>query len=277
MLQVRHISKSYGEKQVLRDCSFIVNAGERLALLGPNGSGKSTLLRMLAAVEEPDGGRTALSPPSLRLGYLPQGYADRPDLTVEGAIPELARRRALEQEVARLADRLAQQEGPPPALTEAYASALEELSALAQAVDGGIDALLGAWGLDALEHDRPVASLSGGEQTRLGLARLLARRPDVLLLDEPTNHLDLEGIERLEAWLAEFRGALVLVTHDRALLATIATSVLELAPDDGSWRHFRGPYMALLEAKERELKEQRAAYGRQERQARRVREQIRRL
>ena len=202
MLQVRHISKSYGEKHVLRDCSFVVNAGERLALLGPNGSGKSTLLRMLAAVEEPDGGRTALSPPSLRLGYLPQGYADRPDLTVEGAIPELARRRALEQEVARLAGRLAQQEEAPPALTEAYASALEELSALAQAVDGGIDALLGAWGLDALEHDRPVASLSGGEQTRLGLARLLARRPDVLLLDEPTNHLDLEGIERLEAWLA---------------------------------------------------------------------------
>jgi ATP-binding cassette subfamily F protein 3 len=99
----------------------------------------------------------------------------------------------------------------------------------------------------------------------------------VLLLDEPTNHLDLEGIEGLEAWLADYGGALVLVTHDRALLATVPTSVLELAPDGARWRYFSGPYVAFLEAKERELRQQRTAWGRQERQVRRVKEQIRRL
>ncbi|OGO49438.1 MAG: hypothetical protein A2148_08140, partial [Chloroflexi bacterium RBG_16_68_14] len=277
VLQVRHVNKSYGDKEVLRDLSFVVNAGERLALLGPNGAGKSTLVRILAGVEQPDGGRVAYSPPSLRVGYLPQGYADRPDLTVEEAVPELARRRALEQEMARLADQLAQEARPPSSLTEAYASAIDELAQAGEAVEGGIQPLLQEWGLGALDRGRQVASLSGGEQTRLGLARLLARRPDVLLLDEPTNHLDLEGIEELEAQLAGFRGALVLVTHDRALLARVPTSILELAPEGGRWRHFRGPYPAFLETKARELDEQRAAYGRQERQERRIREQIRRL
>jgi len=277
MLQVRNISKSYGDKQVLRGVSFVVNAGERLALLGPNGAGKSTLLRILAGVDKPDGGRVTRSPPSMQVGYLPQGYAEQPNLTVESAIPELARRRALEQEVARLADQLAREERHPTSLAEAYESALGELAALVEAVEGGIGPLLQEWGLGSLDYGRPVASLSGGEKTRLGLALVLARRPDVLLLDEPTNHLDLEGIEDLEAWLAESRSALVLVTHDRALLATIPTSVLELSPDDGRWRHFGGPYTAFLETKERELEQQRAAYGRQERQTRRIKEQIRRL
>ena len=277
MLQVRHVSKSYGDKEVLRDVSFVVNAGERFALLGPNGAGKSTLLRILAGAEEADGGRVALSPASLRLGYLPQGYADQPGLSIEEAVPELARRRALEQEVARLARELASADDAPASLTDEYASALEAFADAAKAIEGGIEPLLEAWGLGALDAERPVASLSGGEQTRLGLARLLARRPDVLLLDEPTNHLDLEGIVALEAWLAGFRGALVLVTHDRALLAKVPTSVLELSPDDGAWRHFRGTYPAFLEAKARELEEQRAAYGRQRREERRVREQIRRL
>lgn len=277
MLQVRHISKSYADKQVLHDVSLVVNAGERLALLGPNGAGKSTLLRTLAGVEKPDQGRVVLSPPSLRVGYLPQGYVDKPDLSVEGAIQELARRRVLEREVARLADRLAREKDASASLAEAYESALEELAASAQAVEGGIEPLLQEWGLGTLDYGRPVASLSGGEKTRLGLALLLARQPDVLLLDEPTNHLDLEGIEDLEAWLAGYRGVLVLVTHDRALLATIPTSVLDLAPDDGGWRYFRGPYTAFLETKERELEQQRAAYGREARQVRRVKEQIRRL
>jgi ATP-binding cassette subfamily F protein 3 len=277
VLQAHDISKSYGGKQVLRDVSFVVNAGERLALLGPNGAGKSTLLHILAGLEKPDAGRVTLSPPSLRVGYLPQGYEDRPDLAIDGAIPELAHRRALEQEVARLAIRLAQEKQPPTSLAKAYESALEELAASSKVVEGDIRPLLQQWGLGAMDHDRPVASLSGGERTRLGLAQVLARHPDLLLLDEPTNHLDLEGIEDLEAWLAEYGGALVLVTHDRALLSTIPTSLLELSPEGGRWRSFSGAYTAFLETKEREFEQQRSAYGRQDRQARRVKEQIRRL
>lgn len=277
MLQVRNISKSYGDKEVLRDLSFVVNAGERLAVVGANGSGKSTLLRITAGIEAPDAGRMTLSPPSIRLEYLPQGYDDQPNLRLDTAIPELDRRRELEREVNRLAGLIGRREGAPASLTETYASALEELAGIAKEVETGTEPLLQEWGLGSVERDRPVASLSGGEQTRLGLARLLSRRPDVLLLDEPTNHLDLEGIEALEAWLAEFKGALVLVTHDRAVLARVPTSVLELAPEGGGWRRFGGSYAAFLEAKERELARQRAAYGQQLRQEQQIRDQIRRL
>jgi ATP-binding cassette subfamily F protein 3 len=277
MLQARAITKSYGGNQVLDGVSFVVNAGERLALLGPNGAGKSTLLRILAGVEEPDTGRVVLSPPSLQVGYVPQGYADQLDISVESVLPELARRRAAEEEVTRLAAQLTQEERPPPSLIRAYESAVDELVRWARTVEGELRPLLQEWGLGSLDYGRPVGSLSGSERTRLGLARVLARRPDVLLLDEPTNHLDMTGIEDLEAWLAGFRGALVLVTHDRALLATIPTSVLELSPEGGSWRHFSGPYIAFLETKERELEQQRSAYGHQQRQVRRVKEQIRHL
>jgi ATP-binding cassette subfamily F protein 3 len=277
MLQARHVTKLYGGNQVLDGVSFVVNAGERLALLGPNGAGKSTLLRILAGVEEPDAGRVVLSPPSLHVGYVPQGYAGQLDASVESVLPELARRRALEEDVARLAVRLAQEKQPPTSLANAYQIAVEELAASSKAVEGEVRPLLQEWGLGSLDYGRPVGSLSGGERTRLGLARVLACRPDVLLLDEPTNHLDMAGIENLEAWLAGYRGALVLVTHDRALLATIPTSVLELSPEGGGSRHFSGPYIAFLETKERELEQQRSAYGRQQRQERRVKEQIRRL
>ncbi len=277
MLQVHNISKSYGDKEVLCDLSFVVNAGERLAVFGPNGCGKSTLLRIVVGIETPDAGRVALSPPSLQLGYLPQGYDDQPDLRLDTAIPELDRKRELECEVNRLAGLIARQEDAPASLSEAYASALDELAGVAKKIEMGTEPLLHEWGLGSVERDRPVASLSGGEQTRLGLARLLSQRPDVLLLDEPTNHLDLEGIEALEDWLADFKGALVLVTHDRALLARIPTSLLELAPEGGGWRSFGGSYAAFLEAKERELARQRAAYGQQQRQERQIRDQIRRL
>jgi ATP-binding cassette subfamily F protein 3 len=203
------------------------------------------------------------------VGYLPQGHVDQPGLAVDSAIPELARRRELERQVARLAIRLAQEKNPPTSLANAYEAALEDLAASSKAVEGGIRPLLQQWGLGSLDYARPVASLSGGEKTRLGLARVLARRPDILLLDEPTNHLDLEGIEDLEAWLADFAGALVLVTHDRALLSTVPTSLLELSPEGGRWRCFSGVYTAFLETKERELEQQRSAFGRQDRQVRR--------
>jgi ATP-binding cassette subfamily F protein 3 len=275
MVRVSNLSKSYGGNDVLTAVSFVVNAGDRLAVIGPNGSGKSTLLRVLAGLEPPDAGHVLRSPPALGVGYLPQGYADRPDLTLEEAIPDLGRRRALEREVARLAGRLGSGETGDE-VVDAYAAAVDGLAA-AEGAEGRLAGLLDAWGLGEVDPARPVASLSGGEQTRLGLVNLLVQAPDVLLLDEPTNHLDIDGIERLEEWLRAFKGALVLVTHDRALLAAVATSILDLGSGDAGWRFYDGTYTAYLEATERELAQRRAAYGRQERQIRLMREQIRRL
>ena len=280
MLQARNLSKAYGGHQVLKGVSFVVNRGERLAVIGPNGAGKTTLLRILAGLERPDEGEVALSPPALRLGYLPQGYAGAEDLTVEDAFPELARLFALghlERRLALLAEALAH--APPERsapLADDYAAALAELESARRDLDlSGMAPLPTAWDRQ-IDTRRRLDSLSGGEQTRLGLSRLVLGRPDLLLVDEPSNHLDIEGLEWLEAFLSRFRGALVFVTHDRALLEALATSVLDVQ-GPAQHRLFAGGYSDYLATRHREREEQEAAYGRQRRRVRRVKDHVRQL
>lgn len=273
MLQLRQISKSYGARRVLRDVSVTVNEGDVLCLLGPNGAGKSTLLRIVAGLETADEGRVVLSPGTLRLGYLPQGYADATGKPAGDVIPQLALVRKLEARVARLAESLARGENETGS---EYGSALDELQAATDAVER-FHVLLDVWGLPPPVLSRPIESLSGGEQTKLGIAQVVAAQPDVLLLDEPTNHLDIEGLERMEEWLREFKGALLIATHDRTLLSRTTNSVLEIAERGGAARHFRGTYVSYLETIQREIGGKRAAYGRQQRELARIEETIRRL
>ncbi|MGE5222447.1 MAG: ATP-binding cassette domain-containing protein, partial [Omnitrophica WOR_2 bacterium] len=192
MLTAHHLYKSYNILPVLKDISFSINSGERVGLIGPNGSGKTTLLRILAGLEIPDQGTVTHSPAGLRLGYLAQGFRPDENQPVHGVIRAAAGDPdKIEAEVERLALELSREPGRID-LQTAYDSALQRLQDLSQAESGRIPALLSALGLASVDDERPVSTLSGGQKTRLALARVLLGSPQLLLLDEPTNHLDIQ-------------------------------------------------------------------------------------
>ena len=263
MLTAHHLHKSYGIQPILQDISFSISNSERVGLIGSNGSGKTTLMRILAGLEQPDSGTVVSTRPNLRLGYLAQGVDFGPKQTLQSTLrhgfasqggalglqpvsPE-----ELESEIASLASALSA--NPNSSHIQAkYDSALNQLSA----VSGQPSAILGPLGL----ADIPVKHLSGGQKTRLMLARVLLEEPHLLLLDEPTNHLDIEMLEWLEGWLASFNGAALIVSHDRAFLDNTVTSILELDPTTHGLRSYPGNYADYLEQKLTEREKQVQVY-----------------
>ena len=267
MLQVSNIAKSYGGDQILDRVSFVVNPGERVGLIGPNGCGKTTLLRIIMGQETPDQGSARLSPPGARVGYLAQALEYAPDDTVGQAMWQA--RGPLDQARQRMqalaaAMSSAQGEALERALAD-YGEALAAYEALGGYEMGHrIDAILDGLGLAQVDQETPVAILSGGQKTRLGLARLLLAEPHLLLLDEPTNHLDMDALEWLEGFLRSYAGAVVVVSHDRTFLNNTVTRILELDPVTHTVTEYPGDYTAYAAAKERELKVQWQTYGDQQ-------------
>ena len=271
MLTVNRISKSFNLSPILKDITFSIRPGERVGLIGPNGSGKTTLLRIIAGWEEPDSGQVHLTPRDLRLGYLSQGFDRDPSLTLSEVLNEVAGEpRALEAEIARLAAELSV-EPADAALQRAYDAALTRLSALD---DGRVSAILAHLGLDALDLQQPVGRLSGGQKTRLALALVLLDHPDMLLLDEPTNHLDIAVLEWLEEWLAGYRGAALIVSHDRTFLDRTVTRVLDLDPAHQAIREYTGNYSAYLAQYQGERERQLSTWKDQQDEIRRIRGDI---
>lgn len=268
MLTVHNLSKSYDLSPVLDSVSFNLNPGERLGLIGPNGCGKTTLLRILAGLEQPDRGSFHLDPPNLRLGYLPQGLVNSPDFNLAGETLRgyLARQvpnpQVLLDRLEALAARLAQG-SRDPALQAEYDSVLAELQH-AEGESARLPGVLAPLGLDHLPGETPVAHLSGGQKTRLALAGVLLAAPRLLLLDEPTNHLDIDMLTWLEDWLGRFRGAALVISHDRALLDRVATGILELDAGAHTLRAFPGNYTAYLEQKIGELERRWQEYNDQQ-------------
>jgi len=262
MLQVNNLSKSYGDDVILDRVSFVVNPGDRVGLIGPNGCGKTTLFRCIIDQEPPDSGHVALSPPDLRLGYLAQGLEYGPQDTLDDLLLDRSRRREVTAEVERLAQAIATAKGDEqPALFEAYSAALAELEALGDEVAAHqVQAVLAGLELNDLPTDTPVDILSGGQKTRLGLARVLLAEPQLLLLDEPTNHLDIDALEWLEGWLARFRGAALIISHDRAFLDHTVSRILDLDMVEHNVVEYVGNYSAYIEAKVREREKQWAQY-----------------
>src|SRR5258708_3180384 len=197
LLTVRGLTKAYGAFQVLQSISFVVNAGDRVGLVGPNGVGKSTLLRLLMGQEEADAGMFACAP-SVEPGYLPQSTPDFYGRTIQDLILEaVGHLRQLEEAMRRLEHEMsAANEEQLPELLEVYSHASTRFQdAGGYDLDHRIDAIMDGLRLAYLPREREVATLSGGERARLGLATLLLRSPDLLLLDEPTNHLDFASME----------------------------------------------------------------------------------
>jgi ATP-binding cassette subfamily F protein 3 len=280
MLHVSNIGKRYGDIVVLENVSFVVNPGDRLALIGPNGCGKTTLLRIIAGEEQPDAGAVQLSPPGLRLGYLEQGqsHAGTDTLADFLQVGERALEAAAER-VVQLAKEMATADGAEQShLAGAYDEALTALEALTrtQTPAHEAQAILAGLGLAGVPLDAPVAILSGGQKTRLGLARVLLHDPQLLLLDEPTNHLDIEALEWLEAWLHDYRGAALVVSHDRTFLDRTVDAILDLEPETHTVTRYAGDYSDYIEAWERNREKQMAAWRDQQAEVRRIRQDIQR-
>jgi ATP-binding cassette subfamily F protein 3 len=256
MLTAHHIYKTYGIQPILKDISYSISATERLGLIGPNGCGKTTLMRILAGQEQPDSGRVVSTRPNLRVGYLAQGMEFDENQTIQTSLSLGASSAAdLETEIVRLASAISL--NPDNAqLQGRYDAALHQLSI----TDNELPAILAPLGLADLSLDTPIRHLSGGQKTRLMLARVLVEEPQLLLLDEPTNHLDIEMLEWLEDWLTRFHGAALIVSHDRAFLDNTVTSILELDPTTHGIKAYPGNYADYLEQKLSEREKQMQAY-----------------
>ena len=263
MLQVSNLSKSFGDNLIFERVSFIVNPGERVGLVGPNGCGKTTLLKIILGEMRADSGSAWLSPAGVRVGYLAQALEYEPGQTVaqvmQAAIAGLTE---AERCLDMLSTRMATVKGADlQDLLAEYEQALETFERLGgYSVQAHSAAMLDGLGLRELGQGTPVEILSGGQKTRLGLARLLLSNPGLLLLDEPTNHLDIEALEWLEGFLRGFRGAVLIVTHDRTFLDGTVGAILELDPLTRTTTHYPGTYSEYAEAKERERAKHWAAY-----------------
>ncbi|NJC98920.1 MAG: hypothetical protein C3F07_20130 [Anaerolineales bacterium] len=272
MLTAHHIHKTYGIQPILEDISFSISNSGRIGLIGPNGCGKTTLMRILAGIEQPDSGTVVSTRPNLRIGYLAQGMDFDDDQTLQSAlrldpvsqtdppvpVPAGATRQHstdLESEIASLAHALSANPNDSQ-LQAQYDTALAALTTF----HSSLSTILGPLGLADLPFDTPVKCLSGGQKTRLMLARVLLEEPHLLLLDEPTNHLDIEMLEWLEGWLNRFQGTALIVSHDRAFLDNTATSILELDPYTHGLRSYAGNYGDYLEQKLTEREKQAQAY-----------------
>ncbi|HPM80273.1 MAG TPA: ABC-F family ATP-binding cassette domain-containing protein [Candidatus Anammoximicrobium sp.] len=277
LLSIRDLHKRYGPDPVLDGVTFDVRAGERIALVGPNGSGKTTILRVLAGREEPDAGTIELAG-SARVGYLEQQPQFPAGHTVwdeaHDALRDLV---SLARDAERLAAALAQAEDEVERrrLGERFDHLQHELHHRdAYNLDHKIERVLAGLDFPPETYRQNVEQLSGGQQNRLLLAKLLLEEPDLLLLDEPSNHLDIEATEWLESYLIDFSQALILVSHDRYFLDKVADRTLELFR--GTVDSYSGNYTAYQRQKAERLEVQRRTYEKQQTEIAKMEDFVRR-
>lgn len=262
-LVVDKIAKSFGVHDIFKDVSFMVEKGEHIGLVGVNGSGKTTLLHCLLEPSYIDSGSIRFEP-GISVGYVQQGFTD-----IKGAIwefmlqscPEILRLREelqrLESEVSTAADDVLE------TIMEEYTRVTKRYEYLdGYHYENRIKRVLIGLGYTEEWWEQDAATLSGGQKTRLMLAAALVRNPDFLILDEPTNHLDIVMTQWLEAYLREFKGGLLVVSHDRAFLDNVAVRILEM--EAGKLQSFKGNYSRYLEQKAIQTATLEAAYAAQQ-------------
>ncbi|NLO84342.1 MAG: ABC-F family ATP-binding cassette domain-containing protein [Clostridiales bacterium] len=268
LISVQNIQKSFGINEVLRDVTFSLQKGEKMGLVGANGCGKTTLMKIITGELQQDSGMVHKGK-ELRIGYLAQVDDIALDDTVWGALLRIfepiirmeQRMHELEDEMAASSDNAEltmRLSAEYQRVTERYAN-ME-----GYAYEGEMKGVLAGLGLREDMFDRQVKTLSGGERTRLSLAKLLLQKPDIILMDEPTNHLDLEAIEWLQGYLTEYKGSLLIISHDRYFLDRVCTTMGELL--GGRMMKFTGNYSEYMRKRTADVETRMKAYNLQQKE-----------
>lgn len=262
ILSAQHIAKSFGVNAVLRDVSLTVQQGDRIGLVGVNGCGKSTLMRILAGLDAQDGGEISLVR-GLRVGYLAQQNMVTSGETVWNELQKVYEQVfAMEKKLRELEDEMAHAHTDAQRFAQLSAD-YDRLTQRFEEADGYswksmVSGVLNGLGFKPAQYDQCVDSLSGGEQTRLCLARLLLQKPDLLLLDEPTNHLDMETLQWLENYLAAYKGSVLVISHDRYFLDHVCTSIVEILM--GASEQYNGNYTRYIAQRQERFESRMRAY-----------------
>src|SRR5260370_20023667 len=251
IVSVSQLGKSFGADRIFSGVKFQIEAGDHIGLVGPNGAGKSTLLNILAGREEPDEGVVSVAR-NLRIGYLTQVTDFQPYHTLrEEMLSVFAKVRQWEQELHELARQMALPEvQSDETLHNNLLTRYAELQELYEHAEGytyenRVEQVLDGLGFTHEQQTDLVTHLSSGQQTRAALGKLLLQEPDLLLLDEPTNHLDLTALEWLETYLSAWKGAMLIVAHDRYFLDKVVSRTIELA--FGRIEEYPGDYTKYLD------------------------------
>ena len=250
IMQIEHVSKSFGGRVLFSDVNFRLEAHDRLALVGPNGAGKTTLLNIITGHEDADEGQIVFARGAVA-GYLEQEAIEMDDRSIfEEVISSQSEVLEAERRLQQLEESLG--DDPTPEALKACGRARDVYESLGGYVlESQVRSVMFGLGFKEEDMSRSTNEFSGGWQMRIALAKLLIRKPDVLLLDEPTNHLDLESVKWLEGFLRGYEGAVVVVSHDRAFMDNMVDRVAEI--DGGRLQLYKGNYSSYLRQREEHI------------------------
>ena len=268
MISINNLTVAYGGFTLLNEINFHISESDKIGLVGKNGAGKSTILKLVCGLQSPTSGKVAV-PNGVKIGYLPQIMEHHKGRSViDEAMTAFADMFALEDELERISLELAQREDYE---SKEYQDLIIKMNEVNDAISYNrsdnpqvqAEKTLIGLGFKYEELSRPTETFSQGWNMRIELAKILLSKPDVLLLDEPTNHLDIESIEWLEGYLKDYRGSLVLISHDRKFLDNVTNRTVEIML--GRIHDYKVPYSKYLELRRERLEQQRAAFENQQR------------
>lgn len=268
LISAKDVSKSFGEKEIFNNVNFNIDDGKKIGLIGENGAGKTTLLRLLLGYDTIDEGSLDIKK-GISLGYLAQNTILESNLTIYEELKQVFKKELkLLEDVKNMADNLTD-----PDILKEYSRKQQYLESLdAYNIDVKIKTMLNKMGFEDKSFETKVSTLSGGEKTRLALTRLLLYSPELLILDEPTNHLDFKTLMWLEDYLKDYRGSIIIVSHDRYFLDKVVSEIFEL--EDKKLKCYKGNYSKYLILKEEEYQRQLKEYKYQQEEIARLEEYV---
>lgn len=279
-LSLKNIAKSYGTDVILKDVSFSINEGEKVGLVGVNGAGKTTLFKILCGTLSPDSGEIYIQKDK-KLGYLSQNLdLDENSTIFEETLKVFGDIKSIEQRMRELEILMSQQSGQEDksyheGLLKEYGRLQDEYERRnGYGCESFAKGMLIGLGIQPDSFNKEIRYLSGGLKTRVALSKLLLQGPDILLLDEPTNHLDLDAIAYLEGFLKEYKGTLIVISHDRYFLDMITTRTLELT--SGIIEDYNGNYSYFISERQKRYEERMNSYEEQQKEIKRLEDIIER-